>query len=114
MTRAFWRMTVFLLTLIGVLAGIPAGASAQIMQAELRGVVHDESGAALPGATVVATHTETGATRTATTSETGAFIMPSLPVGAYKVTIELSGFQQFVQEGLRLAVGQSALSLIHI
>jgi hypothetical protein len=33
----------------------------------LRGVVHDESGGALPGATVVATHTETGATRTATT-----------------------------------------------
>ncbi len=57
---------------------------------------------------MVATHTETGATRTATTTETGAFIMPSLPVGACKVTIELSGFQQLVQEGLRLAVGQSA------
>lgn len=107
MTRVLCRMTVLWLALACVVAGAPA-VSAQIVQAELRGVVHDESGGALPGATVVATHTETGATRTATTTETGTFIMPALPVGAYKVTIELSGFQALVQEGLRLAVGQSA------
>ena len=105
MTRVFWRITVLWLALA---AYLPAAVSAQIMQAELRGIVHDESGAALPGATVVATHVETGATRTTATSETGAFIMPSLPVGAYKVTIELTGFQALTQEGLRLAVGQSA------
>jgi hypothetical protein len=104
MTRGLWRLTLLWLALIG----LPAAASAQISQAELRGVVHDESGASLPGATIVATHIETGASRTTTTTETGSFIMPSLPVGEYKVRIEMSGFQAAVHEGVRLAVGQSA------
>ena len=53
MTRGFWRMTVLWLAIACVVAGVPAVASAQISQAELRGVVHDESGGALPGVTTI-------------------------------------------------------------
>jgi outer membrane receptor protein involved in Fe transport len=85
-----------------------AAAHAQVAQAELRGTVVDESGGALPGVTITATHIDTGATRTIVTTTTGAFLMPALPVGHYRVRAELTGFSTVVHEDLVLAVGQSA------
>jgi hypothetical protein len=87
----------------------PAAAMGQAGQAELRGVVVDESGAVLPGTTVTATQTETGASRTAVASETGTFLMPALPIGSYVVRVELSGFTTIVREGLRLGVGETVV-----
>ena len=92
---------------LAILIAAPAGA--QTSQAEIRGTAVDQSGAALPGVTVTATHVDTGATRTTVTSETGVFLMPALPVGLYRVQLELTGFTSVVRENLRLAVGQSAV-----
>jgi hypothetical protein len=82
--------------------------SAQVAHAELRGTVVDESGAALPGASITATHVDTGVARTAVSSSTGAFTMPALPVGRYRLQFDLAGFGTVVQEGIVLSVGQSA------
>ena len=82
---------------------------AQTSQSEIRGTVVDQSGAALPGVTVTATHVDTGAARTTVTSETGVFLMPALPMGLYRVQLELAGFSNVVRDNLRLAVGQSAV-----
>jgi carboxypeptidase family protein len=90
-----------------LIAGSPA--AAQVGQAEIRGTVVDESGAALPGVTVTATHISTGVARTTVTSETGVFLMPALPVGRYRLQLELTGFSTIVQENLPLEVGQSAV-----
>src|SRR5689334_16292299 len=87
---------------------ISSSAHAQVAQAELRGTVLDESGAALPGATVAATHVETGTVRTTVTSATGTYVMPALPIGLYKISAELTGFGTITKEGIRLAVGDSA------
>jgi Carboxypeptidase regulatory-like domain len=97
----------FLSLLLTTLTAVPVGA--QVGQAELRGTVLDESGAALPGVTIVATHVDTATTRTTTTSPTGTYVMPALPVGAYTIRAELTGFVTLVKEGIRLAVGQSAI-----
>src|SRR5438034_3095631 len=97
----------FLSFFLFTLTTLPA--RAQVAQAELRGTVLDESGAALPGATIVATHVETATARTTTTSATGTYVMPALPVGAYTIKAELTGFVTLVKEGIRLAVGQSAI-----
>ncbi len=86
-----------------------APAAAQTSQSEMRGTIVDQSGSALPGVTVTATHVDTGATRTTVTSETGVFLMPALPVGLYRVQLDLTGFASVVRENLRLAVGQSAV-----
>lgn len=93
-----------------ILAIAAAGATlaAQGAVAELRGRVVDESGAALPGATLTLTHTETGTVRTTVSSETGAFVVPALQVGSYDVRVELSGFATLTQQNLRLGVGESA------
>ena len=92
---------------LAILTAAPA--AAQTSQAEIRGTVVDQSGAALPGVTVTATHVDTGAARTTVTSETGVFLMPALPVGLYRVQLELAGFTSVVRENLHLAVGQSAM-----
>ena len=64
---------------------LPNTGRAQVAQAELRGTVVDESGGALPGATITATHIDTGTVRTTVTSGAGTFVMPALPTGAYKI-----------------------------
>src|SRR3990170_3844865 len=75
--------------------------------AELAGRVTDESGAVLPGVTVTATQTETGFTRSGVTDGTGAWIMPNLPTGPYRLEVSLQGFRTYVQTGVVLQVNSS-------
>src|SRR5436309_11965610 len=89
---------------VGALA---APLSAQTSLATLRGKVLDEQGGVLPGATVVARQIETNTTRTGVTNETGQFYLPSLPAGAYELTVELQGFST-AKRSLTLRVGQEA------
>ena len=72
--------------------------------AQLNGRVTDKSGAALPGVTVTATQTDTGFTRTAVTDEAGAWVMPNLPIGPYRLEMALQGFRTHVQTGIVLQV----------
>ncbi len=99
------------LGMVMVLAALcrAAPSYAQATLAELRGSVTDESGAVLPGVTVTAVQTETGTSRTAVSGERGAYLMPALPLGTYKITVEMSGFATVVREGFVLGVGQSAV-----
>src|SRR5258708_3893360 len=102
------RLRILSLVVITTIAFFPIVAHAQVGQAELRGAVVDESGGALPGVTVTATHIDTGTARTTVTTATGAYVMPALPVGAYTIAAELTGFRGIVKEGIRLAVGDAA------
>jgi hypothetical protein len=108
--RRGWHRGTFasLVFLVLAVAGVPP-AAAQTSQSEIRGTVVDQSGGGLPGVTVTATHVDTGATRTTVTSETGVFLMPALPVGLYRLNLELAGFTSVIRENLRLEVGQSAV-----
>src|SRR5574341_486313 len=100
-------LAAFAVLVVAVFVSVPT--AAQTSQSEIRGTVVDQSGGGLPGVTVTATHVETGTLRTTVTSETGVFLMPALPVGLYRVHLELAGFTSVVRENLRLEVGQSAL-----
>ncbi len=83
----------------------PRNSVAQYNTAELRGVVRDAQGGALPGATVAATHISSGLMVARTTDTTGRFFLAALPVGEYTVSISLSGFRS-TTERLILQVGQ--------
>jgi hypothetical protein len=87
----------------------PTLSLAQIGQAELRGAIVDESGLAVPGVTITATHVATGTSRSIQTSETGTYVMPALPIGVYNVKAELVGFAVVQREGITLNVGQAAI-----
>src|SRR5437867_490343 len=72
--------------------------------AQISGTARDQSGAVLPGVEIRATQAETGITRTAVTNETGAYVLPNLAIGPYKVEASLPGFRTFAQTGIVLQV----------
>src|SRR5579863_5462147 len=81
------------------------GARAQSAAAsQISGTVQDASGLPIPGAQVSATQTATGLVRSATTNAEGGYILPSLPVGPYRVDVKKDGFSSFVQNGIVLQV----------
>ena len=77
---------------------------AQAPTGQISGRVTDASGGVLPGVTITVTQTDTGLVRTTVTNETGAYTVPSLPVGPYRVEAALPGFRTFVQTGITLQV----------
>ncbi len=85
----------------------PMRASAQV-SAAISGVVTDESGAVVPGATVSARNLETEAQRTASTDAGGHYRFAELPVGEYEFGVKKAGFRRAVRAGIHLAVGQEA------
>src|SRR5204863_3929508 len=89
------------------LAGSSWPARAQVITATLYGVVHDSTGAILPGATVVVTHQGTNLVRETVSDERGEFALPALPAGPYAIKIELSGFKTYESRGLTLSAGQT-------
>ena len=83
-------------------------ALAQSGAATLTGLVADESGGALPGATVTATNVATGVPSVATTNETGSYTIAALLVGTYSVKVELTGFRTTTQANVTLEARQVA------
>jgi len=81
---------------------------AQYTTASLGGSVTDPSGAAVPEAKVTTENVATGFTQTTTTGATGEYLLPNLPVGNYRLTVQKEGFTTYVQAGITLAVNQTA------
>src|SRR5690349_7670409 len=98
-----------IVALIGCIASGSGTLLAQGFNAAISGTVQDSSGAAVAGATVTVKHTETGLTRTAETDSNGGYRVQSIPVGAYELIAEKTGFQQEVRRGINLAVAQEAV-----
>ena len=80
------------LLLFAAVAGICHFGWSQEVTASITGTVMDPKGAALPGATVTATSQERGQAYTAMTNDSGLYRIAQLPVGAYVVKVEKSGF----------------------
>ena len=71
------------------------------------GVVADQQGAAVAGASVTITDTQRGTSRTLKTDDAGEFNAPSLLPGTYSVRAEAQGFRPEERSGLTLEVNQS-------
>ncbi len=84
-------------------------ASAQeLTTGSLIGVVRDESGTVVPGASISVTNRATGAQRTVTSGETGDFSIPGLLPALYDIKVEKSGFRAYLVESLELKINQVA------
>src|SRR4029450_11957690 len=80
---------------------VPGFASAQVGgSGSIQGTVLDSSNAAVPGATVTATHVATGIDTVRTTTEAGVYALSPLPPGQYRLTVALDGFRTFVRESV--------------
>ena len=78
----------------------PIPAASQTLYGNLVGNVTDETGLAVPGATVRITHAGTNQTREATTNSTGGYNFPNIPTGTYQVDVALTGFQSASSRGV--------------
>jgi len=73
----------------------------------ISGTVLDATGAAVPGANVTVTQSDTGRQTTVTTSGSGDYVFPSLPPARYNVKVTAPGFQTFVESNVILTANQS-------
>jgi hypothetical protein len=81
---------------------------AQENTATITGQATDASGAAVPGARVLARNLQTGTQRSTVTGETGDYTIPLLPIGTYEISVEKEGFKKYVRTGILLEVDQHA------
>ncbi len=100
------RLAVVVSLLVLVLA--PGTLFAQSSNGSIAGTITDQTGATLPGVTVSATNVSTGAERNAVSNSTGHYEIGLLPPGAYKVKVELSGFQPMQRDRVVVNVGTVA------
>ena len=74
--------------------------------ARIHGTVTDPSGAAVPGAQIKATNTETHVSTTVPSVADGSFEFLSLPVGTYDVSVTKAGFRIFTTTQILLLLNQ--------
>src|SRR5262245_45834531 len=103
------RVTLLSLCLAAAcLAGLVRPAHAQVAAGEMTGLVKDQAGAAVPGATVTVTDINTNRQGVATSSAAGVYTVPSLAPGEYRLDVELSGFRPVRRVGIHLSTGEKA------
>ena len=103
--RRFFRAA--LVVAAFAVALVPPAARAQLVGANLGGVVTDQSGGALPGVTVTVTNTGNGFQQVLVTEADGKFRAVALQPGVYEVTADLTGFSQQKRQ-ITLTVGADA------
>ncbi len=102
------RQIIFLLTI--TLAGLLLSSicMAQIRTGTIAGVVKDETGALLPGATIELSGEKLlGGVRTVATNERGRFRFPDLLAGTYEIIVSLEGFQTIKRGALQVHVART-------
>jgi Carboxypeptidase regulatory-like domain len=87
-----------------LLAAFTLPASAQDFRGRINGIVVDNSQGVLPGVTVTATSPALIQPLVTTTGEDGTYRFPALPAGTYVLTFELTGFQTFKRENIRVVI----------
>src|SRR5688572_13964736 len=83
---------------------LPAASDAQQLYGSVTGTVKDESGAAIPGATVAIVSDGTALERTTVSNETGTYSFTNVQAGTYAVKVSLQGFKEFVETGVPVSV----------
>ena len=78
----------------------------------IRGVVRNDSGAPVEGATVTAVNAENGAKFDSTTDAQGNYTFGALPVGKYDITISSAGMTAFRRTGVAVEMdGKASLDI---
>src|SRR5215472_14798919 len=99
-SKAVWSLAVAM----GVWL-VAVSASAQTTTGSIAGTVTDAQGGVLPGATVTATHVDTGTNYESVADTTGHFSIPNVRVGRYSVAVTMSGFKDQKQDGVDVQLG---------
>lgn len=100
LTKSLLILLLFCFTISGVYA--------QVTTATLSGIVKDESGQVLPGATVIVRYDDAGINKGLVTKSDGSFQVPNLRVGGpYTVTVTFTGYATKAASNIFLVLGQN-------
>jgi hypothetical protein len=91
-----------------LLVGLDTAVFAQTGAASITGLLTDQSGAAVPAASVTAINQATNVPYTAVSNDAGNYTITSVPVGTYVVKAELSGFKTAATKPIELEAKQIA------
>ena len=95
------------LTAISVLALLcVTSCLAQGDRGTLTGIVTDNSGAVVPVVTITVTNTLNNSVYKAATTAAGAYTVPNLPVGTYRLEFMAPGFKKLERSSVELTQGQ--------
>ena len=82
--------------------------SGQTETAAINGFVSDSTGGVVPAADVVATNVATNAAYPVQTNAAGYYVITPLPIGTYRIAVEVPGFKTGIAENITLQVQQRA------
>ncbi|HTS26810.1 MAG TPA: carboxypeptidase-like regulatory domain-containing protein [Bryobacteraceae bacterium] len=101
-----WRSRAVLAMLLW--AGSPAAVVAQTADTgAIGGTITDAAGAVVPLAEIKATNSATGESRTAVSAQNGAYAVPLLPPGSYKVEVSKNGFRTLSYPSVHVIVAET-------
>jgi hypothetical protein len=106
--KPFHSLCAVLLVLCLCSAAIPAMAQSQASTGQITGIIVDNQGAAIVGATVSAKNQETALQRKASSNEEGFYSIVLLPPGIYDIAAEASGFAATTIRNVEVTVGRTA------
>jgi hypothetical protein len=84
----------------------PTLSASEPTESSLRGR-HDPQGQSVAGAIVKVRNDDTGVVTDLTTNEAGSYSSPSLVLGTYTITVEMTGFKSATRPSIRLIGGQT-------
>ena len=105
-TRYLDARVVLVLGACFLLALVSAPLFSQGSAGRISGSVTDQSGAAIPNATVTIQDVNRGTARSINTDNAGEYNAPNLLPGNYKVRVEFQGFMTLERQNITLEVGQ--------
>jgi hypothetical protein len=99
--------TRFIRTLFLAVSLLFAGsvAHAQFDVGSLVGTIHDQSGAAVPGAVITVTNSATNISASATSNSGGDYEVPSLHAGIYTISAKATNYAEAVAQNITISVG---------
>jgi hypothetical protein len=80
-------------------------AQAQFDVGSLVGTIHDQSGAAVPGASITVTNTATNIETSTTSNSSGDYEVPSLRAGVYTVSAKAPNYAEALAQNITISVG---------
>jgi hypothetical protein len=102
----FWKQRAAIIVLLWAVSFLlPAVVALGEGGGKITGAVTDQTGAVLPGATVVLLNTATGVSQTTATNDDGKYTFPVVAVAQYEVKATSTGFRPYRQTGLVIDTG---------
>ncbi len=103
------RIRTLLILILLVWAGKDAAAQG-VTTGSISGIVKDQKGEVLPGATVIATHIPSGTEYAQLSRPDGRYTFPNAKVGGpYKLKVTFIGYHEQIQEDISVSLGQNTI-----